>query len=105
MRPIFLLSIGIALWAEDGIGDYLQKWRDDNPAVRESAMREILKQWKSWTDADLEELKAASRDKDVEIASRSKEALKRIVNRRAFGPALEAKIDAVDALIADLRSP
>jgi len=100
-----LLLVLLLLGVEDGIGDYLRKWRDDNPEVRERATREILKRWKTWTDADLEELKAAARQSDAEIVSRAKEALRRIANRRALGPALEAKVDAVEALIANLRFP
>ncbi len=76
-------------------------WRSDDAAQRERASERAVAEGRGWTDADVDLLRRACADPDVEVAARAKEALSRIEPRRALG----AKVEEVEALVRELATP
>ncbi|HLF92725.1 MAG TPA: hypothetical protein VJB14_04640, partial [Planctomycetota bacterium] len=97
---ILLLALGQA----QGVDAVIRRWKDEDPALREAASREVVRRWKEWSPADLKCLALAAMSSDGEVAARGGEAQAQVLGRRQFGEKLWPKIDKADALMARLKA-
>ncbi|HEX7898939.1 MAG TPA: HEAT repeat domain-containing protein [Planctomycetota bacterium] len=97
---LLLALSGVEGLLQDPIGDFLRRLRDDDPAARDAAASGILERWKDWAAADLDALRAAAADPDVEVSARARQTALRVEIRRRLGAAAFAELPGVDAVLA-----
>lgn len=103
MRALSVMVFALPVLQQETMEELAARWRQDNPAARESASKEIVRRWKTWTDRDLESLEALKKAVDPETASRAAGALRAIRTLRTFGEQLYPKIEQAEALLEEHR--
>ena len=63
----------------------LRQLEDDGIGVRESGKREVLERWREWNDSDRKLLEDAGRSSRIELATTTKNILRRVMARKGLG--------------------